>query len=320
MREALIAAAALALFAALEALYNGAQWLADRRNTELRRRLQAVGRGGELDAELLRRGRLARQRWLSSLLSAVPLARRLERLLEQADSSWTVAHLATISAAGATAGSLVAVAVNAALPAVVALGALGLAAPLLHVLASRAKRSRLLSEQLPEALEMMSRSLRAGHAMTAAFQVVAGEMPEPVSIEFARAYEEQRLGLTLERAVVQMAERSPGNADLKIFAVSAVIQRETGGNLAEILEKIADTIRQRFRFQGKLRSLTAEGRASAVVLGAMPFVLALALSIMSPQYLATLPGTHAGRLIIAGAGTGLLFGLVWLYRMTKMEV
>ena len=320
MREALIAAAALALFAALEALYNGAQWLADRRNTELRRRLQAVGRGGELDAELLRRGRLARQRWLSSLLSAVPLARRLERLLEQADSSWTVARLATISAAGAIAGSLLAVAVNAALPAVVALGALGLAAPLLHVLASRAKRSRLLSEQLPEALEMMSRSLRAGHAMTAAFQVVAGEMPEPVSIEFARAYEEQRLGLTLERAVVQMAERSPGNADLKIFAVSAVIQRETGGNLAEILEKIADTIRQRFRFQGKLRSLTAEGRASAVVLGAMPFVLALILSITSPQYLATLPGTPAGRLIIAGAGTGLAFGLVWLYRMTKMEV
>jgi tight adherence protein B len=320
VREVLIAAAALALFAALEGLYYGAQWLSDRRNAELRRRLQAVGRGGELDAELLRRGRLARQRWLSSLLSGVPLARRLERLLEQADSSWTVAHLAMISAVGGIAGSLLAVALNGAPMAIIALGVLGLAAPFLQVLATRSKRSRQLSEQLPEALEMMSRSLRAGHAMTAAFQVVASEMPQPVSIEFARAYEEQRLGLTLERAVVQMAERCPGNGDLKIFAVSAVIQRETGGNLAEILDKIADTIRQRFRFQGKLRSLTAEGRASAAVLGAMPFVLAVVMSIMSPEYLSVLPGTPTGRLVIAGAGTGLIVGLVWLYRMTKLEV
>jgi tight adherence protein B len=320
MGEMLTALAALALFAVLEALYYGARYVSDRRTFELRRRLQAIGRGAELDADLLRRGRLARREWLSSLLSGVPLARRLEKILEQADSSWTVAHLLVMSAvAGVTAGVLASTLGSGSL-AVVALTVAGAAAPLLQVLAARTKRSSQLSEQLPEALEMMARSLRAGHAMTAAFQVVASEMPEPVCIEFARAYEEQRLGLSLERAVVQMAERSPGNGDLKIFAVSTMIQRETGGNLAEILEQLGDTIRQRFRFRGKLAALTAEGRASAVVLGALPIVIAVILSAMSPEYLAALPGTAMGRSIIFVAALGWAVGLVWLYRMTKLEI
>jgi tight adherence protein B len=320
VRHVLVALAALAVFAALEALYTTAQYVSDRRNAELRRRLQAVGKGSELDAELLRRGRLARGAWLVGLLSGIPAARSLERLLEQADSSWTVARLIALSATAAGVGALLASVLNAGAFAVLALALTGLLAPTVQVLAARSRRSHQISEQLPEALEMMSRSLRAGHAMTAAFQVVAGEMPQPVCIEFARAYEEQRLGITLERAVVQMSERCPGNSDLKIFAVSTVIQRETGGNLAEILEKIADTIRQRFRFRGKVRSLTAEGRASAIVLGALPFVLVVLLSLMSPEYIAALPRSPMGRLIIVGASVGWLVGLVWLYRMTQLEV
>lgn len=320
MRDALVAAAAVALFAAIEGIFHALAYVADRRGAELRRRLQAVGKTAALDSELLRRGRLARSAWAAALMSPVPFARRLERLLEQADSSWTVAHLILMSIAGLAAGVLLPVALRANVLAVAGLGALGALAPLASVLAARAQRARRLSEQLPEALDMMSRSLRAGHAITSAFQVVASEMPEPASIEFARAYEEQRLGLTLERAVLQMAERTPGNSDVKIFAVSAVVQRETGGNLAEILENIAETIRQRYRFYGKLRSLTAEGRASAAVLGALPFVVALALSVMNPGYLATLPGTPIGQWIIAFAFASWAVGLFWLYRMTQADV
>jgi tight adherence protein B len=145
-------------------------------------------------------------------------------------------------------------------------------------------------------------------------------MPEPICVEFARAYEEQRLGLTLERAVVQMSERCPGNGDMKIFAVSAVIQRETGGNLAEILDQIGETIRQRYRFYGKLRALTGEGRASAVILGALPFAVAVALSIMNPEYLMVLPGTAKGQMIIAGASVSWVVGLLWLYRLTQVDL
>ena len=320
MRTALVALGALALFAIAEGIYYVVQYLGDRRAVELRRRLQSIGRGAALDADLLRRGRRARSPWAAAVVAHLPGAHRLERLLEQADSAWTVAHLFAVAAAGAAACGVLAAILRSGTLGIAALAVAGGAAPFAQVLAARSSRSQRLSDQLPEALEMMARSLRAGHAMTAAFQVVATEMPEPVSVEFARAYEEQRLGLSLERAVVQMSERSPANGDLKIFAVSTVIQRETGGNLAEILDKIADTVRQRFRFKGKVRALTAEGRASAAVLGFLPFVVAVMLSIISPGYLAALSGTPLGRTILAMGAGGWLVGLVWLYRMTQLEV
>lgn len=320
MREVMIAAAAVAIFAGLEAAYHLARYLADRRSAELRRRLHSIGRGGALDADLLRRGRLAKGAALQQALQHVPGARGLERLLEQADSSWTVARLGALTVAGGMVAALLGVSLRSGAVGVGGLALGGAALPILGVLSARAKRSAKLSEQLPEALDMMARSLRAGHAVTAAFQVVASEMPEPICVEFARAYEEQRLGLTLERAVVQMSERCPGNGDMKIFAVSAVIQRETGGNLAEILDQIGETIRQRYRFYGKLRALTGEGRASAVILGALPFAVAVALSIMNPEYLMVLPGTAKGQMIIAGASVSWVVGLLWLYRLTQVDL
>ncbi|GAO02268.1 type II secretion system F family protein [Anaeromyxobacter sp. PSR-1] len=320
MREVMIAAAAVAIFAGLEAAYHLARYFADRRSAELRRRLHAIGRGSALDADLLRRGRLAKGAALQQALQHVPGARGLERLLEQADSSWTVARLGALTLAGAVVAALLGVSLRSGGLGVAGLTLGGAALPILGVLSARAKRSAKLSEQLPEALDMMARSLRAGHAVTSAFQVVASEMPEPICVEFARAYEEQRLGLTLERAVVQMSERCPGNGDMKIFAVSAVIQRETGGNLAEILDQIGETIRQRYRFYGKLRALTGEGRASAVVLGALPFAVAVALSILNPEYLMVLPGTARGQMIILGASVSWVVGLLWLYRLTQVDL
>src|SRR5262249_42873301 len=120
--------------------------------------------------------------------------------------------------------------------------------PLVVVSWKRARRSRKLSEQLPDALDMMGRSLRAGPALARSFKIVASELPAPVSLEFARAFEEQNLGLPFEKAISQMVKRCPTNRDLKIFAVSVIVQKETGGNLVEIIEKIAETIRQRYRF------------------------------------------------------------------------
>ncbi len=177
-----------------------------------------------------------------------------------------------------------------------------------------------MSEQLPDALAMMARSLRAGHALTTSFQVVATEMPEPISLEFARAFEEQRLGLPFEQAVMSMLSRAPKNGDLKIFAVSTVIQKETGGNLAEILDNIAGTIRERYRFYGKLRSLTAEGRASGLILGLLPFLVALAMSFLNPGYLARLVETPQGNVILIYAVVSWAFGLGWMMRLTRLEV
>jgi tight adherence protein B len=165
----------------------------------------------------------------------------------------------------------------------------------------------------------MSRSLRAGHAISAAFQVVASEMPQPISVEFARAFEEQRLGISADAAVQQIAARAPRNGDLQIFAVSVAIQRETGGNLAEILGNIASTVRERFKFKGKLRALTAEARASTIVLAALPIGVAAIVAVLNPGYLVPLRTTPPGRAILTYAVISWLFGLAWLKKMSNLQ-
>jgi tight adherence protein B len=320
VREVLIALFCLVAIGAVEGTRQLLRWSRDRREAELHRRLRSVvgdlGAGG---ATLLRKGKLASSPALDAILRGIPLAVRTEKLLEQADSRLTVAQLAGFTALSGAAGMAAAAVLRLGFAVGVALALVGVTIPFLLLLVARAKRSEKLSEQLPEALEMMSRSLRAGHALTSAFEVVATEMPEPVSVEFARAFEGQRLGLPVEQAIVQMTERAPANRDLKIFAVSALIQRETGGNLAEILGNIAETIRARYRFYGKLRALTAEGRASAVVLGALPIVVAGVLRVVNPTYFNVFlsPG---GQLIILFALVMWLIGVVWLVSLTKVDV
>ncbi|HEX9243690.1 MAG TPA: type II secretion system F family protein [Anaeromyxobacter sp.] len=320
MRNALVAAVAVALLAALEAAYFFVRWLGDRRSAELKRRLQAIGRPGSAASTLLRPGRLAATPALARLVAAVPGARRLEALLEHADAPLTVAQLLSTCLALGGVASFLALAIRAEPLVVLVVPLLAGTLPVLALLVRRSRRGHQLSEQLPEALDMMSRSLRAGHALPAAFEMVASEMPQPISLEFARAFEEQKLGRSLEEAVQRMAERAPGNGDLKIFAVSAVIQRETGGNLAEMLGKIAETIRQRYRFQGKLRALTAEGRVSGFILGALPFGVALLISITNHGYFARLFDNEKGQAILTFAIVIWLAGIFWMYQLTQLEV
>src|SRR6266496_1014524 len=320
MRQALIAAVAVALLAILEAAYFFARWLSDRRAAELKRRLQAIGRTGGLDSTLLRRGRLAATAGMSRFVGAVPGARRIEALLEQADAPLTVAQLLATSVALGLAALAAAAVFRSEALVTFALPAGAASLPILALLVRRTRRSHKLSEQLPEALDMMSRSLRAGHALPSAFQVVAGEMPQPISIEFARAFEEQKLGRSLEEAVQQMSGRAPENGDLKIFAVSTVIQRETGGNLAEILEKIAETIRERYRFFGKLRSLTAEGKVSGFILGSLPIGVSVLITMTNRDYFVRLFDNPKGQLMFAFAIVAWFAGIFWMFRMTKMEI
>jgi tight adherence protein B len=320
VRELLIVLLCVTAIGVVEGLRQLIHWSGEKRRGELQRRLQSVvGAPGSGGATLLRKGRLAASPALDAVLRVIPLARRAELLLEQADSRFTVAQLFGWTALAGCAGLALGAVLRTGVLIGLAFAVVGLTIPFLLLTVARAKRSNRLSEQLPEALEMMSRSLRAGHALTSAFEVVATEMPEPVSVEFARAFESQRLGLSVDRAIVQMTERAPGNRDLKIFAVSAVIQRETGGNLAEILGNIAETIRARYRFYGKLRALTAEGRASAVVLGALPIVVTVVLRIVNPKYFLVLL-SGSGRVILLFAILSWLVGLVWLVSLTKVDV
>ncbi|MFC1610198.1 type II secretion system F family protein [Myxococcota bacterium] len=310
----------LAIVGTFEALFYLTRFLSDRKTTDLRRRLQALGtKEGMGGLSLLRVGKLSRIPAIDEALRALNVARTLEAWLEQADLGITVAQLLFYSALAGTVAFIGGLALGLVLSLQLVMAIVAFSGPILYVLFKRTHRSNKISEQLPEALEMMARSLRAGHALQGAFQLVAGESPEPINVEFGRAYEEQRLGRTLDQAVVSMTTRVPENADLKIFAVSVVVQKETGGNLAEILDKIAETIRSRYRFYGKLRALTAEGRVSGLILGVLPLAMAGFLMIANPTYVSTLVTTKLGNLFLLYAIVSWMVGLFWLFRMTKVE-
>jgi tight adherence protein B len=320
MRQILIGLGALAVVALFEGLYHTVRFFSERRREELRRRLQSLGGDGEgAGLSLLRRGQVSAIPFLDELLRGIPLTERLEALLDQAQVHLTVAKLMTLSTLAALGGALPGLLLVG--PAMAALlGVVGLALPTVVVYGIREKRSRKLSEQLPDALDMMSRSLRAGHALTSAFKLVATEMPIPVSVEFGRAFEEQNLGVSFDKAVLQMTSRAPHNRDLRIFAVSVIVQKETGGNLVEILEKIAETIRARYRFYGRLAALTGEGRISGLVLGALPFVTAVVLTAINPSYMRGLLDTQMGKSFLIYAAVSWLVGVVWLRQMAKVEL
>ena len=317
MRNGFLIVASLALFASLEALLYAFHHARDRRQAALRRRLESVGKS-TAGPDLLRRERVAKDPRVAELVRKLPLVAAAEALLEEAGASWTVARLYLITLGAALGGAFLGLVLRLG-PAAPLVGIATAAVPVLFLRMGADRRSRLLSEQLPDALDTMARSLRAGHAISAAFQVVASEMPQPISIEFARAFEEQRLGISAEAAVQQMSGRAPRNGDLQILAVSVAIQRETGGNLAEILSNIASTVRERFKFKGKLRALTAEGRASTMVLAALPIGVALLVSVLNPGYLKPLVATSQGHSIVIFAVVSWVVGLAWLKKMANLQ-
>jgi tight adherence protein B len=155
--------------------------------------------------------------------------------------------------------------------------------PLFWLLNKRRVRLKTFASQLPDALELVARALRAGHSLAAGMHVVAEEMPPPISDEFSRVYEEQKLGIPIEESMRNICERVP-NLDLRFFVTSVAIQRQTGGDLAEILDKIGHVVRERYRILGQVKALTAEGRLSGVVLIALPFGLFLVMLHIKPDY------------------------------------
>lgn len=308
----------LAVLLLAEGVYYLVLYRGQAERLELQRRLRNLAGGQQL--ALFREQRLARSPALASFLKSFSSARKLEQLLLQTDLTWTVAMtlgIAVGSAAGLSA--LLSVAMRTA-PAFAVLGVpVGLALPFLVVLANRASRSNKISALLPDALDMMVRSLRAGHGVTAAFRLVAQEMPPPLAVEFGRCFEEQNIGVEFRQAIKNMCARVPNNLDLQILAVSVIVQRDTGGNLVEILDQISMTIRERFKFYGKLRALTAEGRMSAMILGFLPFVSAIAIGVMNPSYLRPLVEDPLGRMFLLSGILLWAFGLVWMNRLSKVD-
>ncbi len=191
--------------------------------------------------------------------------------------------------------------------------------PMVWVWNKRRRRLKVFAAQLPDALELVARALRAGHSLGAGMHVVAEEMPSPISDEFGRVYEEQNLGIAVEEALQGVCERVP-NLDLRFFVTSVAIQRQTGGDLAEILDKIGYVVRERYRILGQVKALTGEGRLSGIVLIALPFVLFLVMLHIQPAYVAALWTHPTGQMMSIFAVVMQILGALVIRKIVNIKV
>jgi tight adherence protein B len=191
--------------------------------------------------------------------------------------------------------------------------------PYIWLRVKRAQRTKKFEEQFPEALDLLSRAIRAGHAFQTAMGMVAEELPAPVGIEFKKAFEQQNFGLPLRDVLDQMSERVP-ILDVRFFVTAVTIQRETGGNLAEILDNLAHVVRERFKILRQVRVHTAHGRFTGYVLLALPAALALALTVINPEHMNLLFTERMGQMMIVGAIVMQSIGYIWIRRVIKIEV
>jgi tight adherence protein B len=193
------------------------------------------------------------------------------------------------------------------------------AVPILFLMQRRGARIRKFEEQFPEALDLLSRALRAGHAFQTSLGMVADELPEPVGPEFKKTFDQQNFGLPLKECLFELSDRVP-LVDVRFFATAVTIQRETGGNLAEILDKLAYVVRERFKILRQVRVHTAHGRFTGYVLLGLPAVLGIILSYLSPDHMNTLFTEPMGKTMLLGAGVMQTVGYFWIRQVIKIEV
>jgi tight adherence protein B len=183
----------------------------------------------------------------------------------------------------------------------------------------RSVRMKRFEEQFPEALDLLSRAIRAGHALQTALGMVADELKEPVGPEFKKTFDQQNFGLPLREALNELAERMP-LLDVRFFVTAVLIQRDTGGNLAEILDNLAHVVRERFKIRRQIRVHTAHGRFTGYVLLALPAALAMALQVINPEHMSLLFRERMGQMMLMGAIVMQTIGFLWIRQVIKIEV
>jgi tight adherence protein B len=305
----------------------GAYLLATRGTEAKRKRLQQrladallySKRSGDEEIQLARQELMSEIPALSRMLMRVRVATSLRKMLDQADLHITVSRLVMLALMAGLLATLAVSMLTISKPLMVAAGAVAAAVPFLHIMYKRKKRLNAFLEHLPEALELMSRALQAGHAFAESLHMVSTEMPEPISTEFRKTYEEQNLGLSLKLALENLSERVP-LLDLRFCITAIMIQRETGGNLAEILEKVSHTIRERFRILEDLNTLTTSSRMSAWILCGLPLFVAAAVTIMNPEYMSVLWTDPRGHNLLYAAGGMQLMGMLIIRKILKIKI
>ncbi len=288
---------------------------------KVRRRLQTLSsdRPGSENPSVVRARPLSSVPWLNGLLGGMPLMAKLDKLLLQADSRQPLGAFVLLTLVFGLGGlAIVGVMTRNAFTGVAAAMLLG-SLPFLRLLMQKRRRMKKFEAQLPEALELMARSLRAGHAFAGGLQMVGQEFPDPMGAEIQKTVAQINFGISVEQALKNLAGRVDCQ-DLKFLTVSIIIQRESGGNLTEILESISALIRERYKLHGKIRALAAEGKMSALILTGLPFVIVFVLLLINPAYPAALWRDPLGQKMAGAAMVGMGLGIAVMKKISAIRV
>ena len=269
--------------------------------------------------DILRNRRLSNIGFLNNILVNIPFLVRLDRLLQQANLNYSLGFFLLLSlflmALGFYFTTLLTHNYLMVLGVALAVGSL----PLLYVRMKKRERMQKFEQQLPEGLDFLARALKAGHAFTGSMKLATENFEEPLGTEFARTLEEVNFGVSTNDALKNLLDRVDSQ-DLRYFVVSVILQRETGGNLAEIMESISRIIRERFKFRDKLRVLSAEGKFSGVLLCALPFLIMAYLQVVNPTYLEILLTDSLGQIIAGVSASMMCLGIFMMRKTTKIEI
>jgi tight adherence protein B len=284
-------------------------------------RLRGLGQRAErrLEVNVARDQRYSTIPFFDLLLRRIDITQRLELLLYQAGSTMKVGQLVLLTAAVAMGGYFVGVAVfHRVGPAMLFMLAFS---PIPYVMVNFKKNQRMkaFAEEFPDALDLLVSALRAGLSFSAAMQIVAEESPEPVRGEFAVTVEEQSLGLDFRETMFNLTRRVD-SLDLRFFVTAVILQRETGGNLAEILENTAKLIRDRFRVLGDIKTFTAQGRLTGGILLCVPLSISVFMFVMTPDYFKPMIASEAGRAALYFAGSLQVFGALVIRKIVDIKV
>lgn len=308
------------LFAATLFLVEGVYFLivdlTGGRERSINRRLKVIGRDGNVKSAL---SLLRREGSKGKLLTR--MFPRLDRLITQAGSTMSVGRLVGIMIAVGVAVFLI-LGVVSTLPVAAVLFVAFLAGgalPPLVLTIKRRKRRRRFGEQLPEVLDLVVRSLLAGHPMAAALGLVGKEISDPAGTEFGILVDEMTYGLGMDVALANMSERMP-HQDFELLVVTVQIQHQSGGNIAEVLSNLSSVIRDRMQMFKKVRAVSAEGRLSAVVIGLLPFVVSGSISVLNPSFFGQVAGDPLFLPLIASAAVMLAMGEFWIWRMVNFRI
>ncbi len=288
-------------------------------NERLAEAIRSSAHSTDLEVQLAREELLSEIPWVNRSLVKLQITSRIKRMIDQADLQVTVMRLVLFSLTAAALGFLAVRMITISLPIAFLFAFIAGAFPFLHVMSKRKKRLKKFLQLLPDALDLMSRGLSAGHAFTEALQMVSSEMPEPIASEFRKTYDEQNLGLSLKLALENLVHRVP-LLDLRMCVTAILIQRETGGNLSELLEKVAYTIRERFRIMEDLKTLTLSSRWSAWLLCALPIFLAVYMTFMNPTYMEVMWKDPRGHTLLFVAAVMQILGMLMVQKIMKIKI